>query len=302
MAFLRRSLPLASALLAGALLLPAAPAELSGQAVQLRYGFTEGMDLRYEVVQSSSTEIPGMGNMTQEQRQVLRMEVLSVDAEGNARIRQTIERIQMDMDSPMGNQSWDSADEGAPPAPEFAGVGAMIGLGMEVTIAPDGSLVDAGDMGAWLDAMLEEADPEVRAVLEQTMGEEALQNMISQSFQPLGPASVNIGDSWDHTVEVPLPFGRMASTTTYTLERVEEMDGRQVATLGVTGRMGELIPEEGNPMAGMIQIEGGDITGRVHFDLDRGLFLTSRTETGMRMSAMGQAMQSTTRMEMRLLP
>lgn len=298
----RRAASVLGAALLGALLLPSAPAALAAQAVEIRYQFSEGMDLRYEMVQSSTTEIPGMGNMTQEQRQVLRMEVLSVDAQGNARIRQTIERIQMDMNSPMGNQSWDSADESAPPAPEFAGVGAMVGEGLEVTIGPDGSLVDAGDLSGWLDAMMADADPEVRAMLQQTMGEEAIENMVSQSFQALPPQAISPGESWEHTVEIPLPFGRMSSTSVYTLEGVETVEGRRVATLAVTGRMGELIAEEGNPMAGMVQIEGGDISGRVLFDLDRGIFLSTRTETVMRMAAMGQAMESATRLEMRLLP
>lgn len=289
-------------LLAGALLLQAAPADVTGQAVTLRYGFTEGMDLRYEMVQSSSTELPGMGALVQEQRQVLRMEVLSVDAEGNARIRQTIERIQIDMNSPMGNQSWDSEDASGAPAPEFGGVAAMIGHGLTFTLRPDGSLLDAGDTGAWFDRMMADADPEVREILGQTMSGEAIEGLISQSFQPLGPGPISPGESWDHVVDLPLPFGRMTSTTVYTLEGVETVDGRRVATLAVSGRIGELVAEEGNPMAAMVQIQGGDISGRVLFDLDRGIFLSSRTETTLQMAAMGQAMGTSNRVEMRLLP
>ena len=181
------------------------PADLAGQEVPLRYGFTEGMELRYELVQSSTTQAPGMGPLTQEQRQTLKIEVLDVDGEGNARVRQSVERIQLEMATPMGPQSWDSADSAAPPSPEFAGLAALIGPGPIVTVRPDGGLADAGDMDEWLPSMVEESDPEMQAMLEQPMSPETIEGMIAQSFQPLGPEAVSIGESWDHTVEVPLP-------------------------------------------------------------------------------------------------
>jgi len=290
------------ATLAAALLLPPMQADLAGQEVTLRYGFTEGMELRYELVQSSTTQVPGMGPLTQEQRQTLKIEVLDVDGEGNAKIRQSVERIQLEMATPMGPQSWDSADSAAPPSPEFAGLAALIGPGPIVTVRRDGSLADAGDMDEWLRSMVEESDPEMQAMLEQLMSPETIEGMIAQSFQPLGPAAISIGDSWDHTVEVPLPFGRMVSTTVYTLDEVASVEGRRVARLALSGRVGELIPEEGDPMAAMIQLEGGDISGDAEFDVDRGVFLSTRIETDMNMAAMGQSIVVTSRVELRLLP
>ena len=292
----------------GALLLLAAgwmalaPAPSQGQEVQLRYGYQEGMELRYEIVQNTAVPIPGMGEMNQEQRQVLSLRVLSVDAEGNARIRQTIEAMSMRMDSPMGVQSFDTESGAAPSDPAFAPLAAMVGTGSEITMAPTGEVLDFGDLGEWMDALLEGVDPEVRAVVGGAFTEEALESMVRQSAQVLPADPIAPGASWETSLTVPVAFGTMESTTVYTLREVESVEGRSVAVFDVGGRMGALRPEEGNPMAAMMEMSGGEMDGVFRFDVDRGVFLESEVSMSMEMAVMGQAMSSTTRTVMRLLP
>jgi hypothetical protein len=277
-------------------------ADVHAQAVELRYQFTEGMDLRYELVQFSTAPLPGMGDMTQEQRQIFRQEVLSVDGEGNARIRQTIESVRMEMNTPMGSQSFDSSVDGRPDDPALAPLAALAGSVTEMVLGPDGSLKDAGDLAAWLASLMGDVDPEIRAMVEPMFSEEALEQMISQSVQGLPPRPLAPGESWEQTVSMPLPFGTLSSTTTYTLEGVEVLDGREVATLAMLGTMGELEADPSNPMAGMMSMRGGDISGELRFDLTRGIVLSSSVTTEVRMEMMGQAMTTTSRIEMRLLP
>lgn len=277
-------------------------ADVHAQAVEFRYQFNEGMDLRYELVQSTSTPLPGMGDMSQEQRQVFRQEVLSVDGEGNARIRQTIESVRMEMNTPMGNQSFDSSVDGQPDDPALAPLAALAGSVTEMVLGPDGSVKDVGDMATWLASMMDEVDAETRAMLESMLSEEALEQMISQSVQGLPPRSLAPGESWEQTVSMPLPFGTLSSTTTYTLEGIEVVEGSQVATLAMVGTMGELEVDPSNPMAGMMSMRGGESSGELRFDLTRGVMLSSTLNTGMRMEMMGQPMTTTSRMEMRLLP
>jgi len=292
----------ASALTAAALLaLVLAPASGAAQEVQLRYAFTEGAEHRYEMVQQTTVPIPGMGVMTQEQRQVIGWRVLSVDADGNARVRQTIESVRMRMESPLGVQSFDSeAGGGADPA--FAPLAALAGTGSEITMAPDGRVVDFGDLSEWMAEMLDGVSPEVRGMLGEAYTEEALEAMVSQSFQTLPPGSLRPGESWEYGVSLPAAFGSITSTTVHTLRGVETEEGRSVAVLDVTGRVGELVPEAGNPLAGMVEMRGGEMEGVVRFDLDRGLFLSSDVSTTMDMSVMGQSLASTTRIQLRLLP
>jgi hypothetical protein len=304
----RRAAPRAlapGALFAGAALALLAPAltPLAGtaQEVQLRYAFTEGAEHRYEMLQHTTVPIPGMGVMTQEQRQVLGMRVLSVDAEGNARIRQTIESVRMSMESPMGTQVFDS-ESSEVPDPAFAPLGALAGTGSEIVLSPDGTVVDFGDLDAWMETMLEGVDPEVRGMLGDAYSEEALESMVRQSFQALPPGSLRPGESWEYGISIPAAFGSIESTTVYTLRGVETVEGRSVAVFDVTGTLGQLVPEAGNPMAGMVEMRGGDMEGVFRFDLDRGLFLDSEVSTTMEMEIMGQSMSSTTRMQLRLLP
>ncbi len=300
-----RRLPSPGAARAGAVLVlvgaALAPIPGAAQEVQLRYAFTEGAEHRYEMVQQTTVPIPGMGVMTQEQRQVIGWRVLSVDADGNARVRQTIESVRMSMDSPLGVQVFDS-ESGESGDPAFGPLTALAGTGSEIVLSPDGTVVDFGDLGAWMEEMLEGVDPEVRGMLGEAYSEEALEALVRQSFQSLPPGSLRPGESWEYGVSLPAAFGSITSTTVYTLRGVETVEGRSVAVFDVTGTVGELVPEAGNPMAGMVEMRGGDMEGVFRFDLDRGMFVDSEVSTTMEMGVMGQSMTSTTRMQLRLLP
>lgn len=278
-----------------------APTPAAAQEVLLRHQFTAGSEHRYEMVQRTIVPVPGMGEMVQEQRQVILMEVLSVESDGTARVRQTIESVRMTMDSPMGVQSFDS-ESGEASDPAFAPLTALAGTGSEFTMAPDGRVVDFGDFGAWIEEMLEGVGPEARGMLGEAFTEEALESMIRQSVQVLPPEALSPGDSWEHGVSLPAAFGSLESTTVYTLRGVETMEGRAVAVLDVSGTVGQLIPESGNPMAAMVEMSGGDMEGELRFDMDRGIFLGSELTMTLEMAVMGQSMVSTTRTALRLLP
>jgi hypothetical protein len=291
------ALGVAFALVAGAFV----PATGSAQQVQLRYQFAEGDEHRYEMIQQTTVPIPGMGEMVQEQRQILRQQVLSVDADGNARIRQTIESMRMTMDSPMGVQSFDS-ESGEVTDPAFAPLAAMVGTGSEITISSAGAVVDFGDLGEWMEELLAGAGPEVQGMMGDALSEEVLESMVRQSFQALPPEGLEPGQSWEFAMSMPAAFGSMESSTVYTLRGVETEEGRSVAVFDVTGTVGQLVPEPGNPMAAMVEMSGGEMEGVFRFDLDRGLFLGSELSTTLEMAVMGQSMASTTWMQLRLLP
>jgi len=50
----------------------------------------------------------------------------------------------------------------------------------------------------------------------------------------------------------------------------------------------ELEPDPGNPLASIMQMEGGTLSGESEIDLDRGILLRSNVRTEMMVSALGQ--------------
>jgi hypothetical protein len=301
---LRPARPLAaysSAVLAGALLLAPSGAA-AAQEVELRYRFTEGLELRYEMVQRTTMGLPGgMGSMDQNQRQRYVLSVHEVHPDGSAVIRNTIEAVSLEVSSMMGSQSWDSEVDGTPADPELRPLAALVGAGVEMTVAPDGSVVDFGNMAEFMEALLGDADPELRAMLGATFGEEQLRELASQGLQQLPDGPVSAGHSWEQSLSMPMAFGEVRSTTVYTFEGVETVDGRPVARIGVSGTIGELVPEEGNPMAAMVQLSGGEMTGSARFDVERGVLVGQDMTTTMTLSVMGESMTSTSRVEVRIL-
>lgn len=278
-----------------------APFTAEAQQVELRYQYEEGAELRYEMVSTSTTAMPGMGDVRQEQRQVIRMDVLSVDGEGNARIRHTVESIRLDMVTPMGTQSYDSESGEAPTDPAMAPLAAMAGSSSEVVVGPDGSLVDAGDLQSWIEQLLEGLDAETRAQVGEFLDAEALESMMEQSFQALPPSRMAPGETWELDFSMPMPFGTLSAALVHTLDAVETREGREVALFTMTGTLGDFEPEPGNPMAGMLGIGGGDLSGRMEFDLTSGMLLVSESTTTLRMDAMGQTLETRNTSTMRLL-
>jgi len=286
----------------GTLLAGLAPVAVEAQAVQLRYQFPEGLDLRYEMVQRSSTSLPGgMGEMVQTMRQGMRMEVVESVAPDGALVRNTVESIRMELVSPMGNQTYDSSEGGTPADPAMRPLAAMVGMSSEAVLSTDGRVLEAGDLSDVLERMGDEVDPEIAAQLEAFMGTEAVENLFAQNFQTLPADAVSPGESWDYSMSLPAPgLGTLETRFVHTLERVEDRGGVQVAHVDISGTLGGLVPDPDSPMAGMMQFEGGDISGRMEFDLTNGRILESVTTTLMRMGVMGQSMESETEVTFRL--
>jgi hypothetical protein len=138
-------------------------------------------------------------------------------------------------------------------------------------------------------------------MLEGMFGEEAMQGLMQQGMQTLPEGPVSPGGQWGYVLALPLPFGTAAYSYTYTLREVTREGGRQVARIDLAGTVGELEPDSDDPMAGMIQFSGGDVTGQVDFDVDRGLLLRTSVSSTLTLTAMGQAMETRSTQEMELV-
>jgi hypothetical protein len=71
--------------------------------------------------------------------------------------------------------------------------------------------------------------------------------------------------------------------------------------ISITGTMGPFELEEDSPMAGVMELSGGAVTGAVEFDVDRGLLVRTTATTVMELSTMGMTLQVETTHTMELL-
>jgi hypothetical protein len=292
----------AALLLAASAPLLLAPS-LQAQAVELTYRFVEGADHRYEVIMNSTVTMPGgQGEIGQQQRQVLRHQVLSVDAEGNARIRNTIESVRVEVNSPMGVQVFDSEDPEAASDPMLGPMAALVGFSAEATIGPDGHILDTSDAAASVRRYIEQAPEELRPLLEQSLSDDVVEGMFQQGFQGLPEGPVSPGESWEMGIDMPMAMGTARAQFVYTLDGVDEVEGGTVARMSLVGEIEALEADPSNPMAAMMQMQGGAMSGSVSFDLTRGIVLGSDVTTNMNVAMMGEEVSTVTTVEMRLLP
>ena len=260
-----------------------------------------GLELRYEMINTTRTTIPGMGEVAQSQRQITLLEVVAVDPVGNSRIRSTVESIRFEMDSPVGMQRYDSERDPEPTEPELRAMAALVGVTLESVVGPDGSLREMVGLEEYRKQMLAEVPPEAREMMESFLSPEAMENMMAAFFQELPHGAVEIGDQWESSLSVPLPFGTMTYHYHYTYRSLETREGREVAVLDVEGTVGALEPDPENPMAAMISSTGGDISGTIELDAANGLILDSNMETVMTMEVAGNAIESNSVVELHLL-
>lgn len=295
-----------AALLALVVLAGAVPGH--AQEVQLRWQFQEGEELTYRQTQTSHTT-GAMGDVTQTQETVMRQDILRVAGDGAADLRVTYEAIRTVQEGPMGRQEFDSRTDDEPDEPGAAIMARLVGTTFEMTMGPGGEIRAVSGLAEVLETMLEaataEAPPQaagqVRDMLEGMFGEERMEAMMQQGMHVLPADAVAPGAEWSHDLELTLPIGIASSTYTYRLDDVVEEGGRTIAKLGLTGTLGAIEPPPDNPMAGMLEVSGGDISGTVDFDVDRGVMLRASTSTVMSMSTMGRDMEVESTQEMELV-
>lgn len=162
-----------TALLCAALALPgivaAAAMSTAVQRVELVWKLEAGTDLVYRQSTQSDNELPqGMGTSTMRIVNTERWSVLEVDGDGNATVRITAERVQMNLDGPMGATTVDSADQGGSET-FLDAVKAIAGTSYTVILDPRGALVMMSGLEEMREALRAQVpDASVQAMLDTT--------------------------------------------------------------------------------------------------------------------------------------
>ena len=228
----------------------------------LRLRLKQGETYRLNtVVEQRISQTGGATPQVTEQRFAVgyAMAVEAVDAAGAMTLATKYESVAFGQKGPAGAVEYDSAKEPKvmpPPARPFA---ALVGLGFTSTVTPTGKVTAVGGLDAMFESMLKKLDlPEgparanVRKVLTEQFGEEAMKQNLQNLFAFYPDAPVAVGDTWQRRVVVSKGFPVVIDAT-YMLK------GRAggVATIDVKATLSP------NEAAGPLELG----TGKMSYDL-----------------------------------
>jgi hypothetical protein len=189
-----RSTWLAAAIPALLALLP--PVAAAGQTVEFVVRFTEGETFRIETITTAESGLAGAPQIRLRQVMGGTREVLSVDDEGFALLRDTVDSVLVDSDGPGGRERFDSADPEAATGSFTSTWAALMGGVFEFAVGPGWTARPRADTGVEAPRLF-----------------------------PEGPVSV--GESW--TVEFARPSRDAPLVHELTLEAIETGSGRRTA-------------------------------------------------------------------------
>lgn len=288
-------------------LFAALPASAQTATFVLRH--TPGEVLRYETKVTSESAIPGMFQLGQSQRLVTRRDIVSVNEEGSARIRETVESLVLELDTPAGRERFDSANPSASSATLAPMAARLADRVTESLVGPDGSVLDRTTPTASVDAVLQGVGPEARGAIESMGLTGAISGLVAgggaPELNPLFPSEpVALGERWE--VETSSGVGGVTRQV-YVFEALEEIDGRQIALVRISGTSAAPAPGGGGAgamggLGALLGVGAGELSGHLRFDLERGVLIEQVQETRTEITALGMAVQALTRTEVRLIP
>lgn len=265
----------------------------------LRWKFKAGDDLHYRMVQDTQIRTVAAaktGKTSIAQTIDMTWKVTSVDADGVAEMTQTIDRMRMKATSPEGVMEADSASDqlrgglAQNMTPVFK---ALINAPFKLKMAPDGRISDVEVPARAIDALKE--NPSLGALL----NAESLKQMTTQASIPLPKEPVDAGAKW--TDEKDLAGVKLLMTYTYT--GPADHAGRQLQRIATKADLEMSFPENEGVTA---EMEEGELTGQMFFDVAVGQLIESEAKQKMVISivGMGQSLRQEIQslVNMRLVP
>lgn len=261
------------------------------QEVTLRYRWTKGEETRTRITHQASTTIsataipggPGNGSVESSMSQVFRTIVEDVAADGTATLRQVIESVRMELDSPLGRTVFDSASKDSDPTATplsqtmSAAYSAMIGQPLTMVVSPRGAVQKIEGMARLMERVLnaqpqDRIAPEVLDGFRNTFSDDTTRDMLGWGTAPFPDRPLHPGDTWeDHLSAIVPMLGATTTFRTWTLEGVETRGGVSLARLSAKLAI-RADPAAPQPALGPIAIQTSESTGEseLFFDIARG--------------------------------
>ena len=285
-----------SACVSGLALVALAATSAQAQApVRLQYRWQQGQAVTYQTTlktDSTASGIPGAEDVTfsQTMRQRIRLLAAAVGPDGTATLQQTVEAVSVDMTTPVGTISYDSADPKSADKDDGSRAlstvfGGMVGATISVTMTPDGTIQRIDGAEKALDKIMHDMpqnrpNPQMLQSLRSVLSEDSLRASLAQSFPHLPPQLVKVGDSW--TAQVALgaqAAGRITGTQTLTLQSIDGADARGTATIAVALVLKQESAPPLGPSGAIVKLGDSKGTGEILFDLSHGRIVKATMNT-----------------------
>ena len=262
------------------------------QEVTLRYRWTKGEETRTRMTQQASTTIsasaipagPGNGSVESFMSQGFHTVVEDVAADGTATLRQVIESVRIEFNSPLGKTVFDSASKESDPTSAnplgktmSAAYAAMIGQSLTMVVSPRGTVQKIEGMARLMERVLnaqpqDRIAPDVLDGFRNTFSDDITRDMLGWGTAPLPDRPLHPGDTWEDHLSALVPMlGATTTSRTWTLEGVETSGislARLSAKLAIRAEPSAAQPALGAPIA--IQTSEGTGESELFFDIARG--------------------------------
>jgi Family of unknown function (DUF6263) len=273
------------------------------QDAKFTYQWKKGAAIKYRVVQQSTTTISGlpggMGDLTIDQSttQTLSSVVEDVAADGAATLRQTVEAIKAEINSPMMAMSYDSA---APNASTGATIfkdvfSQLIGQPYTLTMAPNGEVKKVAGLSELADKLFKNITPDPATAgmldgLKANLNDDAMRNMFTQSFAQFPDKPIKVGDTWDLQATSSNPMlGTLITFVKSTLKSIDAEAGGRTARVAVilSVKRDASKPVPPNPMGMTLDVGEATGDGEQIFDASVGLLRSSTVHLRVPMTMSG---------------
>ncbi len=284
-------------LIAGAAVLLA----LQQERVELRWKFEKGQLHRFRVTQKTQMD-GGVVQVEQQMATTYSHAVTDVDGKGGATLRVKYEAVAIKA-SGIQEQEYDSEKDKQPPDdPTMKMMARLVGQEFTLKMTPWGRVTEVTGFDKILDHMtkdLADDNPMMKQMLKQMFSDDSTKSMMQQMYTPLPETPVRPGESWSHDFTMQLPMvGKAKLTIQSKLGGVKDSSASIDHDMKMEFKGGE---DPNNPLAQLVEVK--DMKGKASsvFSIDRGLFLSYKGETTMKMAAAGQQMEVKSVQEVRLL-
>ncbi|MDA1050505.1 MAG: DUF6263 family protein [Planctomycetota bacterium] len=243
----------------------------------LRWKFTEGERLQVTVDQHTVTETTGAGkptgiDITMQSRMTWTID--SVDANGTAQITQRFERFAVTMKSGTAEPIAYASDSETKPSGSAADIAAavepVIGADFTVTMTNRGAIRAVKLSDAAAKAFTSVASP----ALKQLFSAEGITQLLGQAAVEFPEQAVAKDSVWTATFATPSPLGTLKQSRTYTVVAPEDVDGKTLERINITGQL-EFEPSEQAPRK--LKLLDQELTGTMLFDANAGRLASSQS-------------------------
>jgi hypothetical protein len=203
---------------------------------------------------------------------VMRWVIEDVDQEGVTEMRQSIQRLQMTMQTPGGAPVvYDSASQDAPVgmAKNLAkNMQPLIGVEFIQTMSPRGEIIDVRLSDA---ANAKLARAPAGAQVREVFSDDGIKSLLHQAATVLPERAVKPGDQWTGVTRTQSPVGTLVMNNVYTYRGTVKKDGRALDRIDVEVNVS--FAKGNNALGVKVDIEQQENRGVMYFDAEKGRFV-----------------------------